>query len=716
MKSYSSIHQQGLVLLIAWTLTLAAPARAASPGTGFTYQGHLADAGQPAHGAYDLRFTLFNAATAGQTVGAALSLSGVGVTNGLFTVTLDFGPAAFDGNARWLEIAVRHAGTGQAFTTLAPRQAITPAPYALYAMTPAGPQGPAGPTGATGPTGLRGATGPAGATGPVGPKGLKWRGAWGGTTTYAADDAVSHNGASWLATFTSNGSVPAPGSAAWSLLADRGATGPAGPPGSSDAWGRTGNAGTTPGTHFLGTTDSQPLEFKVNGARALRLENNGDGSDPGTTPDGAPNLIGGSAANSVAAGVVGATIGGGGGTNVSGVKSPNTVAADFGTLAGGLGNAIQPAALYATVGGGLGNQIQDQGISSTLAGGSFNTIQTHAAHATLGGGQNNLIQNRAAHATIGGGVGNTIYPLASYATIPGGRQNTATNYAFAAGNHAKANHTGAFVWGDAQEGDFASTANNQFLIRAAGGVGINTANPQDALHVNGTVRADVISATSPTTSLLLSGGGGIRINNSTPALSFGTSLRQMINLYYTNVAIGVQPRGGMYFRSVNQGFTWYYGGHHADEGGGWDSELVARLNYADGLFVNGAFVARSDRHAKQDFEPVDSRDVLDKVAALPVLRWRYTNNPANVHLGPVAQDFRAAFGLGQDDKTIATVDADGVALAAIQGLNQKVEARSQEAAARIQNLEHENAQLKARLAQIEELVHRFKAPEAGGAR
>jgi len=289
-----------------------------------------------------LRFALFNAATAGQQVGETRTFPGVGVTNGVFTVLLDFGAGAFDGNARWLEIAVRHAGTGQAFTTLEPRQTITPAPYALYAMTPAGPQGPAGPAGASGPRGATGPAGPAGASGPVGPKGLKWRGAWSSTTTYAVDDAVSRNGASWLATFTSNGSVPAPGSATWSLLADRGTTGPAGPPGSSDAWGRSGNAGTTPGTHFLGTTDSQPLEFKVNGARALRLENNGDGSDPGTTPDGAPNLVGGSAANSVAAGGVGATIGGGGGTNVSGVKSPNTVAADFGTLAGGLGTPSNP--------------------------------------------------------------------------------------------------------------------------------------------------------------------------------------------------------------------------------------------------------------------------------------------------------------------------------------------------------------------------------------
>ena len=83
--------------------------------------------------------------------------------------------------------------------------------------------------------------------------------------------------------------------------------------------------------------------------------------------------------------------------------------------------------------------------------------------------------------------------------------------------------------------------------------------------------------------------------------------------------------------------------------------------------------AASDKNRKTDFKEVDARSVLDKLAALPVREWRYTNESAGVkHLGPVAQDFQAAFGLGTDDKTIGTVDADGVALAAIQGLNQKL--------------------------------------------
>ena len=89
--------------------------------------------------------------------------------------------------------------------------------------------------------------------------------------------------------------------------------------------------------------------------------------------------------------------------------------------------------------------------------------------------------------------------------------------------------------------------------------------------------------------------------------------------------------------------------------------------------------------------------------------WRYTNECAGVrHFGPTAQDFQTAFGLGTDDKSIGTVDADGVALAAIQGLNEKVEVRSERAEGRIQKLEAENAELKQRLAALEKVILRLK--------
>jgi len=79
--------------------------------------------------------------------------------------------------------------------------------------------------------------------------------------------------------------------------------------------------------------------------------------------------------------------------------------------------------------------------------------------------------------------------------------------------------------------------------------------------------------------------------------------------------------------------------------------------------------------------------VLDKVAAMPISRWTYKNSDGSTHLGPMAQDFRAAFNLGADDTSIATVDADGVALAAIQGLNEVVKEKDTEIQALKQRLE-----------------------------
>ena len=117
---------------------------------------------------------------------------------------------------------------------------------------------------------------------------------------------------------------------------------------------------------------------------------------------------------------------------------------------------------------------------------------------------------------------------------------------------------------------------------------------------------------------------------------------------------------------------------------------------------NGSsWVNASDRNLKQGFAPVDPVDVLAKVVAMPVQSWDYKAQPGEKHIGPVAQDFHAAFGLnGADDKHIATVDESGVALAAIQGLNEKLEARSQ-------RLESENAELKQQLAELKSLVQQL---------
>jgi hypothetical protein len=107
---------------------------------------------------------------------------------------------------------------------------------------------------------------------------------------------------------------------------------------------------------------------------------------------------------------------------------------------------------------------------------------------------------------------------------------------------------------------------------------------------------------------------------------------------------------------------------------------------------------RSSRAFKHNFAPVDPQDVLEGVLALPIQTWDYRESDEGRHLGPVAEDFKSAFGLGGDERYIATVDESGVALAAIQGLAHRLEAEQ----AANQALEARVAELEARLAHASE--------------
>ena len=123
---------------LAFLLLTSALCLAASPlGTAFTYQGRLNDGGQTANGVYDLRFAVFDAASGPAQIGGVLTNAATPVSNGLFTVILDFGPGVFTGEGRWLEIGVRTSGSPDDFTTLSPRQPLTPTPYAHMAGTAA---------------------------------------------------------------------------------------------------------------------------------------------------------------------------------------------------------------------------------------------------------------------------------------------------------------------------------------------------------------------------------------------------------------------------------------------------------------------------------------------------------------------------------------------------------------------------------------------------
>lgn len=128
---------------------------------------------------------------------------------------------------------------------------------------------------------------------------------------------------------------------------------------------------------------------------------------------------------------------------------------------------------------------------------------------------------------------------------------------------------------------------------------------------------------------------------------------------------------------------------------------VAMWNSAAGSFMNLyalTFNPTSDRNLKQNFKPVDPEAILNKVVALPLMEWAYKADQQTRHLGPVAQDFRAAFNLSSDDKSIATVDAAGVSLAAIQGLNQKPEEQ-------LRTMEAEISELRRAVAELIQLVN-----------
>jgi hypothetical protein len=114
------------VVLLALALLLIAEA-AVAQSAAFTYQGRLTDAGNPADGLYEMQFKLFDTATVGTGVqqGSTVTDSAVQVTNGVFTVQLDFGPGVFNGVARYLELGVRPAGSPDPYTVLSPRQPVT---------------------------------------------------------------------------------------------------------------------------------------------------------------------------------------------------------------------------------------------------------------------------------------------------------------------------------------------------------------------------------------------------------------------------------------------------------------------------------------------------------------------------------------------------------------------------------------------------------------
>lgn len=318
------------------------------------------------------------------------------------------------------------------------------------------------------------------------------------------------------------------------------------------------------------------------------------------------------------------------------------------TIGGGDGNTIGLNARRAVIGGGYHNLMEPDAYSSTIAGGYQNVVASNAQNAAIGGGNGNRIETNSGNSAIGGGFANIVQ--GNYSVVPGGRYNkVAGDCSLAAGLRAQAIHSGTFVWADALDADFSSSANNQFLVRATGGFGINVTNPASALDVGGRlrVRQDAVNAA-------------------------GIWLAQT-NLVNDRALMGMNGDGYVgFYGNMGGGWGFLVNVTNGNIGvGGAVPSTSNRITVAGGAYCSGTtWVNASDKNLKDGFATVDVQTILEKVASLPLSSWHYTSEGASAtHLGPTAQDFRAAFGLGYNDTSIATVDADGVALASIQALH-----------------------------------------------
>ncbi len=284
---------------------------------------------------------------------------------------------------------------------------------------------------------------------------------------------------------------------------------------------------------------------------------------------------------------------------------------------------------------------------------------------------------------------------------------------------------------------------NLFSITTSGNVGIGTSNPQQKVHLFGSDTHLRIQATDSTGYAVTEYQSNNRlwhtgVGGSAPGSTlsgkyyvFDASAGQarMVADTIGNVGIGTTTPGATLDVRTTSGtgnairFGYYTGGEGnliagPSRVGIATGDMVERisipqstgnigigtmtpsqkLHVIGNILASGTITPNSDRNAKTDFKPVDSVKILEQVTELPIQQWRFKAEPERVkHVGPMAQDFCATFGLGEITNGIATVDADGVALAAIQGLNQKVE--------------HLEAELKRRDAENEHLKHRLEALE-----
>jgi hypothetical protein len=317
----------------------------------------------------------------------------------------------------------------------------------------------------------------------------------------------------------------------------------------------------------------------------------------------------------------------GGSYSVIGGGQANSTSTSYNTIGGGSGNSVQSE--YGTVCGGQNNTVINEGWSA-ICGGWENSIQRR--YSFIGGGSQNYTQWE--WSVIGGGWGNTTG--GARCTIAGGDHNSAS---------------GGIGWATVGGGRYNTASGNYSTV---GGGDNNTASADCAVIAGGCNN-------------LAAGDHSMAAGSGAKALHNGSFV------WADASNDDFQSTDDNQVMMLASGGTWIYS----------DPDLLSGVTIHPGA---SAWATYSDIDLKENLNPVNGSDILRKISSLNISKWNFKAQGDDItHIGPSSQDFYSAFGLGESDKTISTIDADGVALAGIQALLDKI----QKLEARIAELEAE---------------------------
>lgn len=370
------------------------------------------------------------------------------------------------------------------------------------------------------------------------------------------------------------------------------------------------------------------------------------------------------------------TIGGGNNSIADGLFSTvgggnfNSAEGPLSTVGGG--DSHEARIRYATIAGGLNNLVDDTegGMlgGGTISGGFNNRALGYAT--TVGGGDDNIAGNSGAtvsggsrnyaygaYSVIGGGGGQSLadsnFARGDYSVIPGGRQNVvAGDYSFAAGRRAKALHSGTFVWADDTDSDFASTADKQFLIRAGGGVGINTNSPDQLLHV---FRGDAGMTANANSIAVFEHSGTGYLSVLTPSgNSRGVLFGQPEHTAHGAIIYNSTTPQGFQFR-VNGNITRMVLDSLGYLGVGTTAPsnrlTLPNVASASGRGLANAWNTYSSRRWKQNIRPIEQ--ALETVRRLDGVRFEWTKDGVS-DIGLIAED------VGRVVPEVVQYEEDGV--------------------------------------------------------